>query len=117
MGDAYSGKELGAAALAVGGTSPSDVYLVGGLLGNSGYEATALHFDRTSWRKLSPGGGDSFWWVSGPGSLNKVWGTSSAGLYAVGEAGTLWHRKGVTWAPMTNAGNLQFSDGLRVQRD
>ena len=31
-------------------------------------------------------------------SLNKIWGTSSDDLYAVGEAATVWHRKGATWA-------------------
>ena len=174
----YSGKDLGGAALSVWASSASDVYVVGGPLGNSGFEAVAQHFDGTAWEKLAPGGADTFWWVTGGGpgdvwmvgehgrithwdgaafvdhtplttatiwgawaasptdawavggtpeggtaapndvvlhwdgvawkqealpsalgrSLNKVWGTSSTDLYAVGEAGTVWHRKGTTWA-------------------
>src|SRR6185437_9987676 len=35
-------------------------------------------------------------------SLYKVWGTSSSDLYVVGEAGTIWHRKGTTWAQEAN---------------
>lgn len=174
----YSGKDLGGAVLAVWGSSPSDVYVVGGPLGNGGFEAVVEHFDGSAWQKLAPGGADAFWWVSGSGpndvwmvgehgrithwdgkkfedhaplttatiwgvwaasatdawavggtpeggtaapndivlhwdgaawkqealpqalgrSLNKVWGSSSSDLYAVGEAGTVWHRKGTTWS-------------------
>lgn len=173
----YSGKDLGGALLSVWGSSASDVYAVGGPLGNGG-DAVVAHFDGTSWSKLDPGGADSFWWVSGSGpndiwmsgehgrithydgaafqdhtplttatiwgvwaasptdawavggtpeggttapndillhwdgtswqqealpavlgrSLNKVWGSSADNVYAVGEAGTVWHRKGGTWS-------------------
>ncbi|APR83620.1 BNR repeat domain protein [Minicystis rosea] len=178
----YSDKALGGAVLSVWGSSSTDVYVVGGPLGNSGFEAVVQHFDGTTWKKLAPGGADSFWWVSGSGpddvwmtgehgrithwdgkafqdhpalttatlwgvwaasptdawavggtpeggtaapndvvlhwdgtawsqetlpmmlgrSLNKVWGTSSTDLYAIGEAGTVWHRKGTTWSLETN---------------
>jgi hypothetical protein len=171
-------KTLGGAVLSVWGTGPDDVYAVGGPLGNSGFDAIAVHYDGAKWTKLSPGGADSFWWVAGSGAkdvwmvgekgrithydgasfvesprlttatiwgvwaasasdawavggtpeggtsapndvvlhwdgqawsedalpqklgraLNKVWGTSSSDLYAVGEAGTIWHRKGTTWS-------------------
>lgn len=175
----YDGSALGGAVLSAWGTGPGDVYVVGGSLGNSGFEAVAVHYDGAAWKKLSPGGADSFWWVSGSGaddvwmvgengrithhdgasfvdhpplttatiwgvwaasptdawavggtpeggtakpndivlrwdgtswtqetlpgaplgrSLNKVWGTASDDLYAVGESGTIWHRKGTTWA-------------------
>jgi hypothetical protein len=30
-------------------------------------------------------------------ALYKVWGTASDDLYVVGEAGTIWHRKGSSW--------------------
>ena len=171
--------DLDRAVLSVWGASPTDVYAVGGPLGNSGFEALALHFDGTQWRDLNAGGPETFWWVNGsspsdvwmvgtegrivhwdgsaftdhvsrttatlwgvwaasptdawivggtpgkgaaapndivlhwdgrawspellPGeplgrSLFKVWGTSSENLYVVGEAGTLWHRKGTTWS-------------------
>ena len=43
-------------------------------------------------------------------SLNKIWGTSSEDLYAVGEYATVWHRKGATWTlesdPPVATGNL-----------
>jgi hypothetical protein len=172
---------LGGALLSVWGASPHDVYAVGGPLGDGG-EAVVVHFDGTAWKKLSPGGADSFWWVYGsapddvwmvgengrithydgvkfeelprpatatlwgvwaasktdawivggtPGkgmaapndlvfhwdgstwanvplpmqlgrSLNKVWGTSSDDLYAVGEAATIWHKVGANWRLETN---------------
>lgn len=177
----YEGTDLGGAVLSVWGTSPSDVYVVGGPLGNSGFTAIAMHFDGSTWKSLDPGGQDSFWWVSGSGkddiwmvgekgrithwdgkafkeharpttatiwgvwaasptdawavagtpeggagdpskpndvvlhwdgqswtqdplpgaplgrSLNKIWGSGPDDLYAVGEAGTVWHRKGGAW--------------------
>jgi hypothetical protein len=173
----YDDKGLGGAFLSAWGTGARDVYLVGGPLGNGG--ATLVeHFDGEAWERLSPGGEDTFWWVSGSGpndvwmsgengrithwdgakfreeqrlttatiwglwakspteawavggtpgkgkgapndvvlrwdgaawtaealpgaplgrSLNKVWGTSSEDLYAVGELGTVWHRVGAAW--------------------
>jgi len=174
----FDGRTLTRDLLSVWGTSPSDVYAVGGPLGNAGYEAIVLHFDGSAWHELPPGGTDSFWWVYGSGptdvwmvgekgrithwdgtsfvevaprlttatlygvwaasptdawavggtpeggtaapndivlhwdgtawspsplpmalgrTLFKVWGTSSADLYAVGEAATVWHRAGTTW--------------------
>lgn len=171
-------KELDRAVLSVWGTGPSDVFAVGGPLGNTGFETLALHYDGASWHDLRPGGAETFWWVNGssptdvwmvgtagriahwngksfasfasgttatlwgawafsetdawvvggspglgtkapndlilhfdgaawkqetlPGaplgrSLFKVWGGSSNDLYVVGEAGTIWHRKGVDW--------------------
>jgi hypothetical protein len=178
----YEGKDLGGAVLSVWGSAPDDVYVVGGPLGNSGFDAVVEHFDGTSWKKLAPGGADSFWWVAGTGpkdvwlsgehgrlthwdgasfkdytplttstiwgvwaasptdawavggtpeggtaadndvvlhwdgtawskealpmalgrSLNKVWGASADDVYAVGEAGTIWHRKGGTWSLEAN---------------
>jgi len=179
----YDDTTLGGAVLSAWGTGPDDVYVVGGPLGDTGFEAVAVHYDGTAWTKLSPGGATSFWWVHGSGaedvwmvgeqgrlthwdgksfaespplttatmwgvwaasptdawavggtpeggtsapndivlhwdgahwaeealpgtplgrSLYKVWGTSSSDLYVVGEAGTIWHRKGTTWAQEAN---------------
>lgn len=173
----YDDKGLGGAFLSAWGTGESDVYLVGGPLGNGG-AALVEHYDGEQWERLSPDGEDTFWWVTGSGpndvwmsgengrithwdgakfreekrlttatiwgvwakspkeawavggtpgkgkdapndvvlrwdgaawtaealpgdplgrSLNKVWGTSSEDLYAVGELGTVWHRKGSEW--------------------
>ena len=179
----YDDKTLGGAVLSAWGTGPDDVYVVGGPLGDSGFDAVAAHFDGSAWTRLAPGGTDSFWWVGGSGpkdvwmtgehgrithwdgaafhdhpplttatiwgvwaasptdawavggtpeggtakpndivlhwdgtawkadplpgaplgrTLNKVWGTASDDLYAVGESGTIWHRRGTTWAQETN---------------
>ncbi len=171
--------DLDGAVLSVWGSSPSDVFAVGGPLGNTPFETIALHFDGARWTRLAPGGGaETFWWVGGTGpsdvwmvgtegriahwdgaaftehdsgttatiwgvwaaapddawavggspgegaaapndivlhwdgaawtpvalpgaplgrALFKVWGTSSSDLYAVGEAGTIWHKKGADW--------------------
>jgi hypothetical protein len=170
--------DLDRAVLSVWGSGPSDVYAVGGPLGN-GQETLALRFDGAAWKELHPGGAETFWWVSGSGpddvwmvgekgritrwdgssftahasgttatlwgvwaasktdawavggtpegdpaapddvvlhwdgsawtpvalpdpplgrALYKVWGTSSDDLYVVGEYGTIWHKKGPTWA-------------------
>ncbi len=182
---------LGSAALAAWGSGPDDVYVVGGPLGNMGLEAIALHFDGDGWKRLAPGGADSFWWVGGSGandvwmvgekgrithwdgstfeehprpttatvwgvwaaspddawivagtptggtkapndlifhwdgktwaqdplpgaplgvSLNKIWGATPDDIYVVGEAATVWHRKGTTWTlesnPPVASGNL-----------
>jgi hypothetical protein len=173
----YEGTALGGAVLSVWGPSASEVFVVGGPLGNGG-NAVAWHLEGSAWKSLGVTGTDSFWWVTGtsatdvwmsgekgrlthwdgsaftemprlttatiwgvwakspteawavggtPGkgmmadndvvlrwdgktwakealpmplgrSLNKVWGTSSEDLYAVGEYGTVWHRKGSAWA-------------------
>lgn len=73
------------ALLSVWGTSPTDVYSVGGPLGSPGFEALALHFDGTTWRDMSAGGTASFWWVSGTGPQD-VW--------MVGEKGRITHWDG-----------------------
>ncbi|MFO0757775.1 MAG: hypothetical protein U0359_14870 [Byssovorax sp.] len=63
---------LGAAALAAWGTGPSDVYVVGGPLGDPGGASLALHFDGERWTKMPVSGADSFWWVTGS-SKDDVW--------------------------------------------
>lgn len=67
----YDSKTLDRVVLSVWGTGPSDVYAVGGPLGNGG-EALVLHYDGTSFHDLHPGGADSFWWAHGS-SAKDVW--------------------------------------------
>jgi hypothetical protein len=76
---------LDRALLSVWGTSSTSVYAVGGPLGNEGFEALALHFDGAGWTELSPGGSDSFWWVTG---------TSDDDVWMVGENGRITHFDG-----------------------
>ncbi len=80
--------ELDRALLSIWGTG-SDVYAVGGALGNGG-EALALHFDGTTWSDMHAGGAESFWWVHG---------TSSSDVWMVGTAGRISHWNGKTFTP------------------
>lgn len=79
---------LDRALLGIWGSSESDVFAVGGPLGNEGFEAMVIHFDGVSWRELAPGGQDTFWWVSGSGS-DDVW--------MVGENGRATHYDGASF--------------------
>jgi hypothetical protein len=70
--------------LCVWGVSPSDVFTVGGPLGNGG-PTTMLHYDGSTWRDLAPGGTETFWWTHG---------TSDHDVWAVGEKGRIAHWDG-----------------------
>lgn len=71
--------------LSVWGTSASNLFVVGGPLGNAGFEALALRYDGDAWEDLAPGGSDTFWWVHGTRE-NDVW--------MVGEQGRITHFDG-----------------------
>jgi hypothetical protein len=86
-------EDLDRALLSVWGTGPSDVFAVGGPLGNTGRESLALHFDGTAWRELSPGGEETFWWVNG---------TSSSDVWMVGEKGRISHFDGASFTEHTS---------------
>lgn len=75
---------LDRAVLSVWGSGSSDVFAVGGPLGN-GQETLAIHYDGVSWTELHPGGSETYWWVSGSGA-NDVW--------MVGENGRITHWDG-----------------------
>jgi len=75
---------LDRAVLSVWGSSASDVFAVGGPLGN-GQESLVIHYDGASWTELHPGGTDTFWWVGGTGPKD-VW--------MVGENGRITHWDG-----------------------
>lgn len=73
--------------------SPTDAWASAGTpgKGTAAENDVILHWDGAAWSK-----------VTLPGkplgrSLNKVWGTSSDDLYAVGEFATVWHKKGADW--------------------
>jgi hypothetical protein len=70
--------------LSAWGTSPADVFAVGGSLGNGG-PAIALHYDGSAWTDLAPGGADTLWWAHGTGP-HDVW--------MVGEHGRIEHWDG-----------------------
>jgi hypothetical protein len=70
--------------LCVWGSSPTDVFAVGGPLGD-GLPTTVLHYDGAAWTDLSPGGTETFWWTHGIGPYD-VW--------MVGERGRIAHWDG-----------------------
>jgi len=78
-------EDLDRALLSVWGSGPDDVFVVGGPLGNSGFETLALRYDGAAWRDLAPGGDETFWWVGGSGP-DDVW--------MVGERGRIAHWDG-----------------------
>lgn len=75
---------LDRAVLSIWGSGSTDVFAVGGPLGN-GQESLVIHYDGTSWKELHPGGTETYWWVGGSGA-NDVW--------MVGENGRISHWDG-----------------------
>jgi hypothetical protein len=74
--------------------SPTDAWAVAGSPGK-GTDApndVVLRWDGKEWKQ------DPLPGAPLGRALNKIWGVSSEDLYAVGEAGTVWHRKGTTWS-------------------
>lgn len=74
-------------------TSKTDAWAVGGTPegGTALPNDIVLHWDGQAWAPIT---------LPGPAlgrSLYKIWGTSADNLYVVGEAGTVWHKKGTTW--------------------
>jgi hypothetical protein len=80
--------ELDRAVLSVWGSSSHDVFVVGGPLGNNGFETLALHFDGSAWHDLKPGGKETFWWVNG---------SSPTDVWMVGTGGRIAHWDGASW--------------------
>jgi hypothetical protein len=78
--------------LSVWGTSASDVFAVGGPLGN-GTPTAVLHYDGTSWTDLHAGGTETFWWT---------YGTSSTDVWFVGTSGRIAHWDGTQFTAFTS---------------
>jgi len=74
--------------------SKTDAWAVGGTPegGTSAPNDVVLHWDGATWAPVTLPGAPL------GRALYKVWGTSSDDLYVVGEYGTIWHKKGATWA-------------------
>lgn len=68
---ALEGDVVGGALLSVWGASPTDVWAVGGALGNGG-ENVVLRFNGTQLTRVHPGGTHTWWWVAGSSASN-VW--------------------------------------------
>ena len=82
------GKEVGGALLSVWGTDANHVVAVGGPRGNAPLPSLALEWDGHAWKRLSPGGTETYWWVGGSGA-DDVW--------MVGEQGRITHYDGSTF--------------------
>ncbi|HEY8088491.1 MAG TPA: hypothetical protein VIF09_11615 [Polyangiaceae bacterium] len=78
--------------LSAWGTSASDVFAVGGPLGN-GTPTAVLHYDGTSWTDLHAGGTETFWWT---------YGTSSTDVWFVGTGGRIAHWDGTQFGTFTS---------------
>lgn len=94
--------DVDGALLSVWGSAPDNVFAVGGPLGNTGFESLVVHYDGSAWHRLSPGGGETYWWVSGSGP-GDVWMAGEKGRitrwdgntnkfqeYTSGVTATLW---------------------------
>ncbi len=73
--------------------SPTDAWASAGTpgKGTAADNDVVLHWDGKAWSKVPLPGAPL------GRSLNKIWGTSSDDLYAVGEFATVWHKKGAEW--------------------
>jgi hypothetical protein len=85
--------DLDRVALSVWGASKSEVFVVGGPLGNTPRTAMAMFYDGATWDDLNPGGDDTFWWVHG---------TSASDVWMVGENGRITHWNGSEFTPHTS---------------
>lgn len=79
--------DLDGAVLSVWGASPTEVFIAGGPLGNSGPSALARRYDGCRWTDLAPGGPETFWWVGG---------SSATDVWFVGEKGRIAHFDGAS---------------------
>lgn len=71
--------------LSMWGSGPNDLWTVGGPRGNAGFASLVLRFDGTGWKRLDPGGTETYWWV---------YGTSATDVWMVGEKGRITHWDG-----------------------
>ena len=84
-GWSVSVEHLDGALLSAWGTSPTNVYAVGGPRGNAGLKTLVMHFDGTAWSRIGVAGTETFWWLHG---------TSATDMWMVGENGRIAHFDG-----------------------
>lgn len=77
-------ENLDGALLSIWGSSKTDVWTVGGALGN-GFPSLAIRFDGTTWKTQNVGGTETYWWVHG---------SSATDVWLVGEKGRVTHWDG-----------------------
>lgn len=86
---------------AVWGTSPTDVWAVGGDTASGNFDGLILHWDGSSWTQVPAAGAPLLWavWGSGP---NDVW--------AVGMGGTILHFDGTAWTKKASGTTRGLND-------
>ncbi|MEW5854938.1 MAG: hypothetical protein AB2A00_39545 [Myxococcota bacterium] len=85
-------EDLDGAVLSVWGTGTDTVFAVGGPVGNQA-ETLAVLFSGGGWKRLHPGGQDTYWWVHG---------TSASDVWMVGEHGRISHWNGNAFSEHTS---------------
>lgn len=90
--------------LGVWGSSPEDVWVVGGQVDR----AVVLHGDGVSWRAMD---------VSATSLLNNVYGFSDHDVYAVGEHGLILHWDGIAWQQVESGTDLTLNGVWGVSGD
>lgn len=83
----------------VWGTSPNNVFAVGGDSTDPDASGVIWHFDGTTWTAQDTGAINP----DGIPLLFKVWGRSESEIYAVGTRGTILRFDGTNWSPMTSS--------------
>lgn len=101
-------ENLDGALLSVWGPSSNEVWAVGGPLGNSGFESLVVRFDGSAWRRVRPGGAESFWWVHG---------TSRDDVWLVGEKGRITHWDGTSFREHGGATNATLFGAIAFAPD
>jgi len=88
------GRHLPSALLSVWGTSATDVFAVGGDVGD-GRGPTVMHFDGTAWARLPTGQVGNLWWV---------FGFSGGPVYMGGDGGMILRYQGGSFTRMATPG-------------
>jgi hypothetical protein len=84
------------------GTSPTDIWAVGGTTGLPTDPGEVQHYDGTSWTPST---------IHVSSALNAVWGSSTSSVWAVAANGEIWSYNGTSWASIT-AGTGKALNGI-----
>ena len=86
-------EHLDGALLSMWGTSPTNLYAVGGPRGNPGLKTLVMHFDGAAWSRIDVAGTETFWWLHG---------TSATDMWLVGENGRIARFDGTKLTELTS---------------
>jgi hypothetical protein len=80
-------EHLDGALLSMWGSTPNNLYAVGGPRGTPGLKTLVMHFDGAAWSRVDVAGTETFWWTHG---------TSATDIWMVGEKGRIARFDGTT---------------------